>query len=291
MSSGCSSSNHNGLSDQFKKYWYQGKAEISRYELEQARYGQIHRGNAVLIFVTEDFLIDKQVKYEQGNFSRIINVLKMNSMRSFITGVYSYSTMISVFTPIEIARWNRTLKVASSIQEWCGQTYTQLNYRKGSYNIDAHSYFQNEADQNYSLKPVLLEDDIWNRIRLNPELLPVGNISMIPGFQYASMEHVPLAVEKAKATLQIIEDPILFGDTMVQYKIEYKDLKRKLTINFEKSFPHMILAWEEEYMSVSGGTKKVMKTRAVKTHTLILDYWNKHSPSDLHYREQLGLRQ
>ena len=43
-------------------YWYQGKAEISSYELEQVRYGQKHLGDAVLIFVTEDFSKTKQVK-------------------------------------------------------------------------------------------------------------------------------------------------------------------------------------------------------------------------------------
>ena len=50
------------LSQEFKDYWYSGEAELTRYELEQARYGEIHRGDAVLIFVTEDFRTDKQVK-------------------------------------------------------------------------------------------------------------------------------------------------------------------------------------------------------------------------------------
>ena len=36
----------------FGDYWYQGKAELSRYDLKQVRYGEIHQGDAVLIFVT-----------------------------------------------------------------------------------------------------------------------------------------------------------------------------------------------------------------------------------------------
>ena len=46
------------------EYWYQGKAEISRFELQQSRYGEVHQGDAVMIFVTEDFRTDIQVKLE-----------------------------------------------------------------------------------------------------------------------------------------------------------------------------------------------------------------------------------
>ena len=50
------------FSNEFKSYWFDGKAEISTYSLSQSRYGEMRSGNAVLIFVTEDFLKNKQVK-------------------------------------------------------------------------------------------------------------------------------------------------------------------------------------------------------------------------------------
>jgi len=40
--------------DQFQDYWYNHGAEISRFELRQMRYGEIHDGDAVLVFVTEN---------------------------------------------------------------------------------------------------------------------------------------------------------------------------------------------------------------------------------------------
>lgn len=40
---------------QFKDYWYAGKAEITSYKLEQARYGELRDGKAVLVYVTEPF--------------------------------------------------------------------------------------------------------------------------------------------------------------------------------------------------------------------------------------------
>jgi len=69
----------------FRQYWYAGKAELTRYALEQARYGEIHKGDAVLVFVTEPFLIDKQVKYEFGDNSKAVSVLKLNLVKKFFT--------------------------------------------------------------------------------------------------------------------------------------------------------------------------------------------------------------
>ena len=66
------------LSEEFKKYWYAGEAEISSYQLEQARYGEIRKGTAVLIYVTEDFLPKKQVKADYQNTNNV-PVLKLNA--------------------------------------------------------------------------------------------------------------------------------------------------------------------------------------------------------------------
>ena len=87
----------------FKEHWYRGLAELARYELKQARYGETHEGDAVLIFVTEDFLPEEQVKYEgSGRGTEVEKILKLNATRNFATGIYPYSVMTSVFTPVEI---------------------------------------------------------------------------------------------------------------------------------------------------------------------------------------------
>ena len=49
------------ISEQFKTHWFDGYAEISSYSLDQSRYGEVREGNAVLIYVTEDFLKKEQV--------------------------------------------------------------------------------------------------------------------------------------------------------------------------------------------------------------------------------------
>ena len=266
---------------EFRQYWYQGKAELTRYSLEQARYGEIHKGEAVLIFVTEPFLSDKQVKLESGKSPDAVSVLKLNLTKKFFTGIYPYSLMTSVFSPVDFQK-QRTLKVTSSTQEWCGQTYSQLNFRDNGYKALLHSYFQDEADQNLTLKGTWLEDEIWTRIRIAPETLPVGNLEMVPALQYVRLAHVDLKVEPV--TAQTKKE----GKTQV-YTLQYKNLKRSLIIRYDAAFPYTIQSWEEKSPGGFKPDAPILTTRAVKTHSIMLDYWNKHGVSDAPFRQKLGL--
>nr|MBC8451166.1 hypothetical protein [Planctomycetota bacterium] len=56
----------------------------------QARYGEVHAGQAVLIFVTEDLSRSKQVKLDSvaGAGDDRVPVLKLNLTKKFDTGVY-----------------------------------------------------------------------------------------------------------------------------------------------------------------------------------------------------------
>jgi len=268
------------LSTNFKNYWYRGKAELTSYQLEQARYGEIHRGEAVLIFVTEDFLPEKQVKFENRKTNETpVSVLKLNFTRKFYTGIYPYSVMTSVFTPLEYQD-RHALKIISSSQEWCGQTFMQMNNRNNKYNFRIYSYFQNESDQIFELQKVYLEDNIWIKIRINPDILPTGDINIIPGAQFARFRHKRLKVEKAIATL------LDKGNTSNIYRLEYKDFMRILEITFEKNFPYKILAWKEKTES-GFGNRKILTTGAVKNKSILLDYWNKNSVADSTYRKTL----
>ncbi|NJO02264.1 MAG: hypothetical protein HC880_11765 [Bacteroidia bacterium] len=137
------------LSPEFKDYWYQGKAEVSSYELEQSHYGEVHPGEAILIFVTEDFSKAAQIKldYPDEAGSDAVSVLKLNLVKKFQTGIYDYSILQSTFTPVDVQNHPNTLKVTTSTQEWCGHTFTQLNWQKGKYKLQSHSYFESEGDQ------------------------------------------------------------------------------------------------------------------------------------------------
>jgi len=268
------------ISQSFKDYWYAGKAEINSYSLIQSRYGEDREGKAVLIFVTEDFSIHKQVKLDNPEADRKddVSVLKMNFTKNFVTGIYPYSMMLSAFTPIDQSQIANTLKLTSSVQEWCGQTYTQANLKNNGYSIVGHSYFEKEGDQTLYLKAVWLEDELWNRIRLDPETLPVGEIEIIPGLFFSRLSHTGLDVEKAICSKEETAG-------VITYSISYQEHQRSLAIEFEKEFPHRINGWVEK--SVEGDN--TFTTSATLDKQLYTDYWTQNKNEFQYLRDSLGL--
>ncbi|TXE14941.1 septum formation inhibitor Maf [Seonamhaeicola algicola] len=262
------------LSDDFKNYWYKGEAEITSYALEQARYGEIRQGHAVLIYVTEDFLPKAQVKANNQNPNNI-PVLKLNATKSFNTGIYPYTIMQSVFYPVSNNK--HAIKVSSSMQEWCGHVYAQLNNRN-DFEITSHSYFEGEADKNFTLEKAVLENELWVQLRINPKTLPTGNINSIPAFEYTRMRHIPIKAYKATATLKTNS-----------YTISYPELQRQLTINFNSNFPFEILSWTETFKSGFGTNAQTLTTKATKLKTLKSDYWNKNQNKHEILRDTLFL--
>ncbi|WP_179339475.1 septum formation inhibitor Maf [Winogradskyella ludwigii] len=263
------------LSQEFKDYWYNGDAEITTYKLEQARYGEIREGKAVLVFVTEDFLPDAQVKADNYNQTNI-PVLKVNATKNFNTGIYPYSIMQSTFYPV--ADNQNALKISISVQEWCGQTYMQLNNRE-DFEIQSHSYFQGQADQEFKIEKGLTENELWAKLRINPKRLPVGQLDIIPAIEHIRLNHEEFKPLKAFASLE-----------SNSYTLSYEDSNRTLKINFNPEFPYNILGWEETTTSGYGDSKKTLTTKATKLESIKSDYWNKKSIADESLRETLKLQ-
>ncbi len=271
----------------FGDYWYQGKAEITSYTLKQARYGEIHDGHAVLIFVTEDFSASKQVKLDnpQEAGDDAVKILKLNATREFNTGIYPYSIMGSVYSPIDRVRYPHPLKINMSVQEWCGQAFVQMNLRGEQYQIQQYSYFEREGDRTIALDAVIPEDEIWTTIRLNPSDLPTGSVRMIPGTLYQRFSHATWDVQNATATLKAdIQDANLMA-----YTISYPDINRTLTIKYNPSFPYEIESWEETARSGFGRRAKMMTTTSVRNKRIMTAYWSKNHVADLGLRGDLGL--
>ncbi|WP_108867256.1 septum formation inhibitor Maf [Aquimarina aquimarini] len=266
-------------SEDFKKYWYAGEAEITSYELEQARYGEIRKGTSVLIYVTEDFLPKEQVKAD-GQNSKNIPVLKLNATKRFNTGIYPYSIMQSTFYPVADNR--HAIKVSNSMQEWCGHVYAQLNNRK-EFEILSHSYFQNEADQQFKLEKNTLENEIWTKIRINPKDLPQGEIQVIPSFEFCRLKHKEIKAYQARASLQK-------GDTTNIYTLEYPELERSISISFTNTFPYEIEGWTETFISGFGPNAKQLTTKATRMNKIKSAYWGKNSNSDEVLRTKLKLK-
>ncbi|MEO1485097.1 MAG: septum formation inhibitor Maf [Bacteroidota bacterium] len=267
-----------GITEAFKKYWFAGEAEITSYTLEQARYGEIRKGTSVLIYVTEPFLPEKQVKADYNNPENV-QVLKLNSTKNFLTGIYPYAIMSSTFHPLKDDQ--HAIKTSFSSQEWCGQVYAQINNRE-QFEITSHSYFEREADESFKLPKDWMENEIWNKIRIAPENLPQGKIKMIPSLEFLRLKHGKVQAYEAETSLTA-------KGNNYEYVISYPDLKRDLSIVFSKAFPHTIESWSETFVSGYGPNAKTLTTTGKKLKQLKTAYWSQNANKHLFLRDSLGI--
>src|ERR1700704_6625736 len=86
----------------FWKTWGDGQAELAGYDLTYPRYGELRKGVAVTIFVSETFSNQFRVKADEGKHpaSDQFPVMKLNLVQDFQTGIYDYNNMTSAFVPM-----------------------------------------------------------------------------------------------------------------------------------------------------------------------------------------------
>jgi hypothetical protein len=262
----------------FNDYWYAGKAEISSYDYTINRYDEDRKGFAVFVFVTEDLSNSKQVKLDDplAAGKDRVPVLKLNAMQRFQTGIYDYSMMSSLFTPVDMQNYPRSLKLTTTVQDWCGHVFTQLNFKNNKYKVSQYSYFEQEGDKQFDTEGVMLEDEIFTRLRLNPESLTKGKTMLIPNLPYTRIRHKPVAPQNA--TIDIKEGKNGAKNCVIQYT----DNKRRLDIQFEANFPYKILSFAEY-----DGDKKM--SEGILKKTIMSPYWEQHDLKSDPLRKDLGL--
>lgn len=269
-------------------YWSQGKAEVNVYKVSQNRYQENHSGQLVSVFVTEDFLTNKQVKNEYYVSENSTWILKNIQLKKFTTGVYDYSLFNSVFTPIDRSNFPKSLKVSASSQEWCGTIYTQFNLILNSdYKVEHRSYFEKEGDIATRIKSSYLEDEVFTVLRMNPLLLPLGTVQLIPSANYIQLKHLQIQSYKAFTSLIPYTKKELSGSNLMEYKIVYPQLKRSINIVFENKAPYKIMGWFEKFPSSFDG--KLRTTSVILKTQKMLPYWKQNSLKDKKLREELGL--
>ncbi|MFZ5628525.1 MAG: hypothetical protein ACOY5B_05315 [Spirochaetota bacterium] len=275
---------------QFQSYWNAGKAELVRYELKQARYGQVHTGEMIVITVTEPFRTDRQVKAESAEGAQhAVNVLKVQQMRRFTTGIYDYALTTTSFRPFA-GEPAAVLKVTGSAVDWCGHAWLQLNRKKDSFVVESRSYFENPGDTAYMVSAALAEDEIWQLIRTNPSALPVGQITVVPSLMSARLRHRATQAEAARAELQQFarlkhsEYSLLFAQGQGD--------ERQVAFVFESEFPHRVLEYREIYNDAigSGGKKDKLTTLARLKKTILSPYWQQHDLIHAKERKDFGVR-
>jgi len=195
----------------FGERWHDGKAELAGYALRYPRYGQMREGTAVTIFVTEPFSKATRVKPELGpdDADDRFEVVKLNLVEDFPTGVYDYNMMTSVFVstePVMRRPAGSAVKVSFSSQEWCGHVYHQALLDESKVRETWHSYFDGEADGERRLDlpaGATAEDALfhWARGLAAPRLEPGESreVALMRSLAVSRLRHVP--VEWDAATL------------------------------------------------------------------------------------------
>jgi len=268
-------------------YWYQSKAEVNGYTLKEQRYGVMRDGYVVLIFVTEDFLTSKNVKNESYVDKSSVPVFKCNMKKHFVTGMYDYTLMSSVFSPAN-APLDHPYKVSSSNLDWCGHEWLQVNRKGNNLELEQFSYFEKEADRKLSLTSCLQEDELFNLIRLCPNQIPTGLQKMLPSTQYLMIQHWPIeAVDVDIKNMEYKGSDFSIDNTKC-LQVLMPSLNRELNIVYENNPPYKILGWTDNFPNKEGD---IMKSIAKLKESMLEDYWNKNGKAYESLRIVLGVKE
>jgi len=244
--------------DPFWDHWGDGRAEMAGYELTMPRYGELRKGTAVTIFVTETFSNELRVKANPGNHppEDEFSVMKLNLVEDFPTGIYDYNWMTSSFIalePVNSRPAGLPAKVSFTGQEWCGHVYSHFLFDPDAIRHVLHSYFDGEADQRNTLPyPAdgLGEDALWFWARglAGPRLEPSQStqIKLLTALKFARARHedpgwTDATLSRAAQPEEITVPAGAF--TVERWKAE-KAGGAARTFYVEAEPPHRIIRWE-----------------------------------------------
>lgn len=277
----------------FADHWRDGKAELAGYALTYPRYGELRRGTAVTVFVTEPFSDSLRVKADPGHDGPTFEVVKLNLVQDFQTGIYDYNMMTSVFVPTSPQHdrpAGATSKVSFSSQEWCGHVYAQALFHADRVEHVVHSYFDGEADHSGELDyPAdgMAEEALWHWARglAAPRVEPGGSaeVRVMRSLAWTRLRHVPL--RWSDATLHVGEATrsitVPAGEFTVREhtaRIGAGDHRRTWTFDVEADAPHRIVRWTRS----DGVTAELLGVARMK-------YWQLNDRGHASLLERLGL--
>ncbi len=270
-------------SSEFWKHWGDGRAEVSGYALKTSRYGQSRDGELVLIYVTEPMDRRTWIKDDRGRTPEEyrVNVLKLNHVVKFRTGIYPYSVMTSVFAPVDGLFSERfdPAKITLTAQEWCGHVYHQVRRSDAGFDEQIRSYSSAEGERDASRKTppgTLYEDALLIQLRELDGPFNGGERwegPLVPGLwsvRKAHRELAPVAATIERSDARRGELPV------TRFTVRRKEFT--WTVDVENRSPRRIVGW-----STSEGEE------ATLLGTERLPYWQLNGSGDESYLRGIGL--
>ena len=162
-----------------------------------------------------------------------------------------------------------------------------MNFKDSRYNVEQRSYLEKEGDVNYTTEGAFIEEEIFTVLRMNPQLLPTGNFTMIPSLNFNQLKHLKTKSVNVKAAIWTYKESEFQGEKLNEYRVVFPDLKRKLRIIFENKAPYKIVGWLDSFPSAFD--KQIRTTKAILKKQKMLPYWSQNSLNDSKLRKELGL--
>ncbi len=248
-----------------------------------------------MIFVTEPFSDRKRVKVDDPSKdpADTLDVLKLNLVRDFQTGIYDYNTMTSVF--VRAADFS-PLKVSFTSAEWCGHVYEELIIDPKRIEQRFFSYFEDESSTGTlaGRGDGVVGDDLFILLRgLRGAYLEPGQKRQVPFLASAfarRLRHLPLAwgtaeIERLRDT-QDIEVPA--GTFTADVYVVRPDDGREGKFFIEQQYPHRIVRWQWKATGTGRRASEATETGEL-TGTTRVEYWQLNRNGDERHLDQLGV--
>jgi len=276
-------------SSEFWAHWGDGRAEMNSYAVTVQRYGEPREGELVLIYVTEPHDRRRWIKDDSAEAPNRLEVLKLNLSLKFLTGIYPYSVMTSVFSPVD--DWGmerfRPAKIGQSVQEWCGHHLHQIWPGDEAMRSLRISYFASEGESltRSDVPPgTLYEDGLLIQLR---ELDgPFAGGADWQGWIVPSLWNVRRGISPAEPVEARIEREEILpesggpadaeGVALIRFTLRYGDYWREYDVDSHE--PRRIVGWRTSL----GDTVRLVETRR-------LPYWTENDPGGRRLRTELGL--
>ena len=279
----------NDAEGDFGAIWYDGRAEVSGYRWSGTRYGELRRGEAVAIFVTEPFSTELFVKLDRptGSAGSQVTALKLNLVRDFQTGLYDYNTMVSCF--VDSGDFS-LIKHTFSSAEWCGHVFEELRASRRGIELDVKSYFQGESGEDVLVakRDGVVGEQLFVLLRdLRGPFLRPGESRTLP-FLASPFERRLRHTKAVWGTLEV-QRPVASAEVTtpagvfraVEYALSSSDGRRG-RVTIEEAYPHRLLAWRWEKDGAVLDAGELAGSRR-------LPYWELHAEGQAELRSSIGL--
>ncbi len=235
----------------FAKYWNDGQAEISSYDLTVPFENELRRGVAIAIFSSETFSNSARSRATPGKTQKAdeFPAMTFSLAKDFQTGVSNVHEQVSAVIPL-VALNGRAAgtvsKVVRSRQDWMGSTYHQLLFDKTTLRSTRHSHADGDQQQELQYPPAATSTDalwFWARQMAEP-FVKRGEFRLVPVLTALAANRPP-EFKQSNLTRSPVNQRLTIPSGSFDVELCTVNMDGELhKFWVEREFPHRVIRWE-----------------------------------------------